>query len=126
MRQAGVAAVLALALACARAAPAGSELDERTAALSHQLRCVVCQNQSIADSQAELAVDLRREVREQLARGRSEQQVIDYMVERYGAFVLYRPPFDGTTLLLWAGPALLLGGGLLALVLRLRRPPAGP
>lgn len=122
-----LALALLLAAACVRAAaPAGAELEQRSAALAHQLRCVVCQNQSIADSQADLAVDLRREVRDQLARGRSEQQVIDYMVERYGEFVLYKPPVSSTTWLLWAGPALLLAGGLLALVLRLRRPVVKP
>jgi cytochrome c-type biogenesis protein CcmH/NrfF len=89
-------------------------LEMRVNALSAELRCLVCQNQTIADSHAELAIDLKNQVREQLSAGRSERQVIDYMTQRYGDFVLYRPPLKATTVLLWAGPALLLliGGGL--------------
>ena len=83
-------------------------LEARVNALSAELRCLVCQNQTIADSHADLAVDLKNQVREQLKAGRSEQQVIEYMTQRYGDFVLYRPPFKATTLLLWLGPALLL------------------
>jgi cytochrome c-type biogenesis protein CcmH len=86
-------------------------LDERVRNLAHELRCLVCQNQTIADSNAPLAVDLRNQIREQLAGGRSEGDVIDYMVARYGDFVLYRPPFKGTTLALWLGPFLLLALG---------------
>ncbi len=89
--------------------------------LSHKLRCLVCQNQSIAESNAPLAVDLRDQVREQLAAGRSKDDVIDYLVARYGDFVLYEPPFKATTLLLWGGPAALLIGGAGWLALRLRR-----
>lgn len=114
-----LAILLASTVLCVRADT--PELERRAAALSDQLRCVVCQNQTIADSQAELAVDLRRQVREQLRQGRSDEQVIDYVVQRYGHFVLYRPPFMASTLLLWCGPALLLLGGLGALALRLRR-----
>jgi len=89
-------------------------LEARVNALSAELRCLVCQNQTIADSHADLAVDLKNQVRDQLKAGRSERQVIDYMTQRYGDFVLYRPPFKATTLLLWLGPALLLlVGGLL-------------
>lgn len=95
-------------------------LERRALALSEELRCVVCQNQTIADSQAELAVDLRRQVREKLAEGMSDRQVVDYVVQRYGDFVLYRPPLRTTTVLLWFGPVLLLGGGVLALLARLR------
>ena len=111
-----------LALPCA-AAPAhrAAELEARARALSEQLRCVVCQNQSIADSQAELAVDLRRHVREGLAQGMSDEQVIDSVVRRYGDFVLYRPPFRAGTLVLWLGPLVLLGGGIAALLRRLAR-----
>jgi cytochrome c-type biogenesis protein CcmH len=109
-------ALLATALlmaAPARAADAQNvaadpALEARVNALSAELRCLVCQNQTIADSHAELAVDLKNQVREQLKSGRSEQQVIDYMTQRYGDFVLYRPPFKATTLLLWLGPALLV------------------
>ena len=75
----------------------------------------MCQNQSLADSHATLAIDLKNQVREQLQAGRSDAQVIDYMTQRYGDFVLYRPPVKATTLLLWAGPLLLLVGGSLAL-----------
>lgn len=87
-------------------------LDERTQRLSAELRCLVCQNQTIADSQAELAMQLKREVRQQLARGASDQQVRDFMVQRYGEFVLYRPPLNDATVWLWGGPVLLLVLGL--------------
>jgi cytochrome c-type biogenesis protein CcmH/NrfF len=83
-------------------------LEERVNRLSAELRCLVCQNQSLADSHADLAIDLKNQVREQLQSGRSEQDVIRYMTERYGDFVLYRPPVKATTVLLWAGPLLLL------------------
>ena len=110
-------ALAAAATAHAAEAPnvaADPALEARVNALSAELRCLVCQNQTIADSHADLAVDLKNQVRDQLKAGRSEQQVIDYMTQRYGDFVLYRPPFKATTLLLWLGPALLLlVGGLL-------------
>ncbi|RZT06285.1 cytochrome c-type biogenesis protein CcmH [Duganella sp. CF402] len=99
---------------------ATEDLDKRAAALEEELRCLVCQNQTIADSHAGLAADLRREVREQLAQGKSEQEVLDFMVQRYGDFVLYRPPVKSTTWLLWFGPFLLLLAGALLLVSRLR------
>jgi cytochrome c-type biogenesis protein CcmH len=86
-------------------------LEARVQALAAELRCLVCQNQSLADSHADLAVDLKNQVREQLRAGRSEAEVMAYMTERYGDFVLYRPPLKNTTLLLWLGPALLLVGG---------------
>ena len=102
----------------------------RAVGLAEKLRCLVCQNQTIADSNAELAQDLRRQVREQIAAGRSDDQIIDYMVARYGDFVLYQPPVKATTALLWAGPALLLLLGFFGLVrfLRTRRgqPEAAP
>ena len=82
--------------------------NKRAVYLAEELRCLVCQNQTIADSHAELAVDLRRQIREQIAQGRSDTQIIDYMVERYGDFVLYRPPLKATTLFLWFGPPVLL------------------
>ena len=87
-------------------------LEARVNALSAELRCLVCQNQTIADSNAGLAVDLKNQVREQLKAGRSEREIIDYMTQRYGDFVLYRPPWKASTVLLWAGPALLLLIGL--------------
>ena len=95
--------------------------EKRLQAISSELRCLVCQNQTIADSNAELAQDLRREVRGMIQAGQSDQQIIDFMVARYGDFVLYRPPLKGITLLLWGGPAVLLIGGLLALRSYLRR-----
>jgi cytochrome c-type biogenesis protein CcmH len=101
-------------------------LEARTHALAAQLRCLVCQNQTIADSNAPLAVDLKTQVRSQLAAGKSEAEVIDYMTARYGDFVLYKPPVKGSTLLLWGGPALLLLGALGGLALALRRRAAAP
>jgi cytochrome c-type biogenesis protein CcmH len=92
----------------------------RAVKLSEKLRCLVCQNQTIADSNAELAQDLRRQIHEQIAAGRSDDQIVDYMVARYGDFVLYQPPVKSTTVLLWAGPALLLLFGVLGLVRVLR------
>ncbi len=86
-------------------------LEQRVNTVSAELRCLVCQNQSLADSHADLAVDLKNQVREQLRAGRSEQQVLAYMTERFGDFILYRPPFKGVTLLLWGGPIILLGLG---------------
>lgn len=87
-------------------------LEKRVMTLAEELRCLVCQNQTIADSNAPLAVDLRNQVREKLSAGMSEREIIDYMVARYGDFVLYRPPVKATTMLLWFGPPLLLLLGL--------------
>jgi cytochrome c-type biogenesis protein CcmH len=117
-----------LLLAAAVAARAGeavpTENDPVAAAravqLAAELRCLVCQNQSIADSNAELAVDLRRQIREQIAAGRSDREIVDFMVARYGDFVLYRPPFKLTTLLLWLGPLLLVAAGTVVLARQLR------
>jgi cytochrome c-type biogenesis protein CcmH len=105
------------------APPASSEpeLDKRMLAVASELRCLVCQNETIAASSADLAVDLRNQVREMLRKGQSEKEIIDYMTARYGDFVLYRPPVKNTTALLWFGPPLLLGAGLLTLWLVLRR-----
>ncbi|HJV62274.1 MAG TPA: cytochrome c-type biogenesis protein [Albitalea sp.] len=114
-------AVLASAAQAKEALPAATDpvLEQRMMTIATELRCLVCQNQTIADSQAALALDLREQVREMLRQGRSDRQVIDYMTARYGDFALYRPPFKATTALLWAGPPLLVMGGLgvLALVL---------
>ncbi|MEQ1774676.1 MAG: cytochrome c-type biogenesis protein [Burkholderiales bacterium] len=96
-------------------------LEQRVQRIAEELRCLVCQNQSLADSSADLAVDLKNQVREKLKQGASEKDVIAFMTERYGDFVLYRPPVKGTTLLLWFGPGLLLVAGLIALFMRLRR-----
>jgi len=102
---------------------------ERLKRLSEELRCLVCQNQTLADSNADLAVDLKRQIETLLAQGQSDNQIRDYMVARYGDFVLYRPPLQGNTLLLWIGPfAMLAGGGLLWWLIqrrnRLNRPAA--
>jgi len=97
------------------------ELEKRVMALSNDLRCLVCQNQTIADSNAALAVDLRGQIAEQLSQGRSDAEIVDYMVQRYGDFVLYKPPLKASTLLLWAGPFLLLALGIFILVRRLKR-----
>jgi cytochrome c-type biogenesis protein CcmH len=96
-------------------------LERRVMRIANELRCLVCQNQTIADSQADLALDLRRQVREMLQRGESDARVIDFMTQRYGDFVLYRPPVKATTWLLWFGPGALLLGGLGTLVAVLRR-----
>ena len=95
-------------------------LDKRVMELSAELRCLVCQNQTLADSNADLAVDLRRQIREQLGSGKSERDVLDFMVQRYGDFVLYRPPLKASTVLLWGGPFLLLALGILLLARRIR------
>ncbi|NHC07939.1 cytochrome c-type biogenesis protein CcmH [Azonexus fungiphilus] len=95
--------------------------EKRLQALSKELRCLVCQNETIADSNAELAVDLRREIRGMIRDGRSDNEILDFMVTRYGDFVLYRPPVKGITLLLWAGPILLLLIGILAMRSYLKR-----
>ena len=103
---------------------AADDLDKRTAALAEELRCLVCQNQTLAESNAPLAVDLRNQVREQLAQGASEREVREFMVARYGDFVLYKPPFKASTAALWLGPFVLLLAGVALLVRRLRRPRA--
>ena len=113
--------LLALALLAGSAPAQDPALDKRVAGLAHELRCLVCQNQTLADSNAPLAVDLRNQIREQLQGGASEQDVIDFMVARYGDFVLYRPPFKATTLALWIGPFVLLLAGALLLVRRIAR-----
>ncbi len=118
-----LALCLAFGVQAKEAAPAAEDpvLEARVSALSAELRCLVCQNQSIAESNAALAVDLRNQVREQLRAGRSEAQIVDYMVERYGDFVLFRPRFKASTLALWLGPMLLLAVGLVLLYRRLAR-----
>jgi len=117
-RAAFACVLLTLVTSTATAARTGAPLDasgaRRAAALAEQLRCLVCQNQSIAESNAELAVDLRREISEQIRAGRSDQDIIDFMVARYGDFVLYRPPVKPHTWLLWFGPALLAVGAVFA------------
>jgi len=101
-------------------------LDKRVMTLANELRCMVCQNQTLADSNAELAVDMRNRIREELQAGRSEEEVVDLLVSRYGDFVLYRPPLKATTVLLWTGPFLLLVLGAWILVRRVRRERPAP
>ncbi|MDO9029219.1 MAG: cytochrome c-type biogenesis protein CcmH [Hydrogenophaga sp.] len=116
-------ALAAGVVAAQEAAPAAAdpEIEARMVRITAELRCLVCQNQTIADSNAGLAIDLKNQVREMLRRGDSDQQIIAFMTERYGDFVLYRPPLKKTTAILWFGPAILLVGGLLILFLVLRR-----
>ena len=121
---AAAALTVCTALAHAAEAPtvaADPVLEARTMAIAAELRCLVCQNQTIADSNAELAVDLREQVRQMLRQGQGREQIVDYMTARYGDFVLYRPPLKESTALLWFGPILLLVAGLATLVLVLRR-----
>lgn len=105
------------------AAPLAADpaLEARVLVIAEELRCLVCQNETIAASQADLAVDLRKQIALKLQAGQSQQQILDFMVERYGDFVLYRPPVMGRTLLLWFGPFLLMLGGVAGLVLHIRR-----
>lgn len=130
MRRGVIALIGALSLAGAAHAVLPSEqlsdptLEARARAVSSELRCLVCQNQSIDDSDAELAADIRRILRERIVAGDSDQQAKDYIVTRYGHYVLLRPPFEVQTLLLWLGPALvLLGGGVWILALARQRAP---
>jgi cytochrome c-type biogenesis protein CcmH len=99
--------------------------EARLRGLAEELRCLVCQNQTIADSSAPLAVDLRNQIRGQIKDGRSDDQIRDYMVHRYGDFVLYRPPFHANTLLLWVGPFALILAGAIAFAFIVRRRRAG-
>ena len=110
------------------AAPAADDpvLEARVMRIASELRCLVCQNQTIADSHADLAQDLRNQVREMLQQGKSEAEILDYMTQRYGDFVLYRPPVKSTTTLLGYGPAALLVGGVVVLIVVLRRRSALP
>jgi cytochrome c-type biogenesis protein CcmH len=111
----------ALLLAVSVAGADDPSLDKRVMDLAAELRCLVCQNQSLAESNAGLAVDLRNQIRAQLARGASEREVVDFMVARYGDFVLYRPPLKESTFVLWFGPFVLLIAGICVLIRRIRR-----
>jgi cytochrome c-type biogenesis protein CcmH len=91
------------------------QIEQRMQALTQQLRCLVCQNETLADSRADLAEDLRKEIREQMKAGKSDQEIIAFLTQRYGDFVLYKPPVKATTYLLWFGPFVLLLGGTLLL-----------
>lgn len=124
-------ATLSLSFACllpaitlgadAPSAAADPALEKRVMAIAEELRCLVCQNQTIADSHAELAVDLKNQVREMLQKGQSESQIKEYMVQRYGDFVLYRPAVKNSTWMLWLGPFVLLIAALIFLVLKLKK-----
>ena len=120
---AGCLLASSFSLVAKEAAPEAADpaLEARMVKITSELRCLVCQNQTIADSNASLAVDLRREARALIKQGKSDAEVVDYMTARYGDFVLYRPPLRATTLLLWFGPALMLAGGAAVLVIVLRR-----
>jgi cytochrome c-type biogenesis protein CcmH len=120
------ASLLISSAAMAVQAPSSSAdpaLEARVMAVAEELRCLVCQNETIAASHADLAIDLRNQIRTKLAEGQSERQILDFMVERYGDFVLYRPRLSATTVLLWAGPfaLLLVGGVVMARTIRARK-----
>ena len=126
----GLAAALLSLVACAAFGQASeiahpdAATERRLKELGEELRCLVCQNQTIADSNAPLALDLRNQIRAQIAEGRSDDQIRAYMVERYGDFVLYKPPFKASTAILWLAPALLLmGGGIVFWLVVARRSP---
>lgn len=115
--------VAGLAAHANEAAPLAADpaLEARVMQVAEELRCLVCQNETIAASQADLAVDLRQQIRSKLQRGESEAQVLDFMVQRYGEFVRYRPAFNPTTALLWIGPFMLLALAAFVLAKNIRR-----
>lgn len=123
-----LAALFAAFLLCApvmakEAAPLADDevVEKRLISIAEELRCLVCQNESLAGSRADLANDLRREVRGLIKQGKTDAEIKDYLVSRYGDFVLYRPPVKSTTWLLWAGPFVLLVVGIAVLIAYLRR-----
>ncbi|MBT9499402.1 cytochrome c-type biogenesis protein CcmH [Zoogloea oleivorans] len=121
---AAAALLLALPLAHAGEATPMAEdpvVEARMVAISEELRCLVCQNESLAASHAELAEDLRREVRTLVREGKTDPEIKEYLVSRYGDFVLYRPPVKPTTWFLWFGPFVILGGAVIGLIAYLRR-----
>ena len=109
------------ASAAVRALDGDLALERRVMVIADLLRCLVCQNQTIADSNAELAVDLKNQIREQLRQGRSEALIMQFMVDRYGDFVLYKPPLNAATVALWFGPAALAAGAAIAVIVLVRR-----
>jgi len=113
----------ALAQSSEEVAKPDPAVEARLRDLGEELRCLVCQNQTLADSSAPLAQDLRNEIRQMISQGKSDEEIRDYLVERYGDFVLYRPPWKATTIALLLGPLLLLvlGAGIFARILRSRR-----
>src|SRR6266540_4553149 len=114
---------LALTVSAQEARPLAEdpELEKRLTTLAKELRCLVCQNETLADSQADLAEDLRRQIREQMKAGKSDQEIISFLTQRYGDFVLYKPPVKSTTYLLWFGPFVLLLMGIAVLYRYLKR-----
>lgn len=100
---------------------ADAAIEQRLIVIAEELRCLVCQNESLAGSRADLALDLRREIRELIRQGKSDDQIKEFLVSRYGDYVLYRPPVKSTTWLLWGGPFVLLLAGLAGLIIFLRR-----
>jgi len=119
-----LAAMLLAPVLQAREAPlvaADEKVEQRLNAIAEELRCLVCQNESLAASRAELALDLKREVREQIRAGKSDAEIREFLVTRYGDFVLYRPPFKESTLLLWIGPFALLVAGFAVVAIFVRR-----
>ena len=116
--------VFALVLVSAWAVAQDADLDKRVHVLASELRCLVCQNQTLAESNAPLAIDMRNQIREQMKAGASERDVVDFLVARYGDFVLYRPPLKASTAALWAGPFVILAFGAWLLWRRIRRRPA--
>lgn len=121
MKHAAIFLILLAAVSSAviakEAQPSASDpvLEERVTNLSKELRCLVCQNETLADSRADLANDLRNQIREQMKAGKSDKEIINYLTARYGKFILYNPPVDPTTYLLWFGPFVLLLAGLFVL-----------
>lgn len=120
---AAVLCLLPVLVAAKEAVPAADDpaLEQRLMRLARELRCLVCQNESLSDSHADLAADLRNQIRDQMKAGRSDEQITAWLTERYGDFVLYRPPVKATTVVLWFGPFALLFAGLAGLLLYLRR-----
>jgi cytochrome c-type biogenesis protein CcmH len=118
------ASPLAVTAADAQEAPINADdpvIEQRLIGIADELRCLVCQNESLAASKAELAEDLRREIRSQMKAGKNDAEVIDYLTDRYGDFVLYRPPFKPVTYLLWLGPVIFLAIGVAAWLAAMRR-----
>jgi len=116
-----LAASLAASGQSTEIANADPKVEARLKAIAEELRCLVCQNQTIADSNAPLALDLRQQTRAMIAAGKTDDEIRGYMVERYGDFVLYKPPFNAATAFLWVGPGLLIVLGFAALVIMIRR-----
>jgi len=127
MKRVAVQLVLLCSLVCSVVAQTAQplaedpQIEKRLQALSQELRCLVCQNETLADSRAGLAEDLRREIREQMKAGKSDKEIIAFLTARYGDFVLYRPRVTPTTYLLWFGPFILLGVGLVFLYRQLKQ-----